>query len=176
MIYEAPYVSSSRTTPTFVFDVKKVPIRQPIDRGQCICRGVDAGFIIYELIGYSINELIPFSPLSPFCIVSLQLWIFPSSVCVFLWNHWKYTWNSNQNAGVSLLPTGQPPRYGALQPVIHEEALICIHPFVHHHPQEEELVLDLVAVLAFVLYSTGLSVITPKWRSWCGSVVLLAKL
>ena len=42
-----------------------------------------------------------------------------------------------------MLPTGQPPRYGALQPVIHEkEALICIHPFVHHRPQEEELVLD----------------------------------
>ena len=34
--YEAPYVSSSRTTPTFVFDVKKVPIRRPIERGQCI--------------------------------------------------------------------------------------------------------------------------------------------
>ena len=31
-----PYVSSPRTTPTFVFDVKKVPIRRPIDRGQCI--------------------------------------------------------------------------------------------------------------------------------------------
>ena len=32
----APNVLSSRTTPTFVFDVKKVPIRRPIDRGQCI--------------------------------------------------------------------------------------------------------------------------------------------